>query len=66
MDPMAENIIEFIQSQQQLIKNLKEENKDLQLLVDKNTNIVEYQNKQLEKYKSLILKLKMECDKVKE
>lgn len=63
---MAENIIEFIQSQQQLIKNLKEENKDLQLLVDKNTNIVEYQNKQLEKYKSLILKLKMECDKVKE
>ena len=38
---------------------------ELRLLVDKNTNIVEYLNTQLEKYKTTLQKLKTECDKVK-
>ena len=38
---------------------------ELRLLVDKNTNVVEYLNTQLEKYKTTLQKLKTECDKVK-
>ena len=43
----------------------KEEIQDLQVLVDKNTNIVEYLNNQLDKYKKLFSEIKKEVDKVK-
>lgn len=46
-------------------KKLNTEVAELRLLVDKNTNVVEYLNSQIDKHKSTLQKVKTECDKVK-